>query len=279
MRIKYRLLERIKNLTPTEMNFLLYIAKKQNLQGRVLGVHNQDVCINTGMCKQSFYTAMRGLESKGIISVKKATDIDYDIVILDNDFNHEEDFKEGYINLQRSVFHRKQFKQLKVREKWMLMYFLHITHEGSGSYCIGSRTFYNKFAKLLGLTERVIRSYLHVLRSFFSVGLVKGKYYITYLHRVFHPKDKKKVEEWEHENFVQAIARRNKIRNITEQELAKTAELVKQYRHIAKEQGYNIYDVLRMAIEIATAEKERPKDRRLKYKYIHKLVRKALALD
>lgn len=279
MRIKYCLLDRIKNLTPTEMDFLLYIAKKQDLKGHVIGVHNQDVCRNTGMCKQSFYTSMRGLEKKGVITVKKASDIDYDIVILDNDCSYEGAFHEGYIDLQRSVFHKKQFKQLKVREKWMLLYFLHITHEGSGSYCIGSRTFYDKFAKLLGLTERVIRSYLHALRSFFSVGLVKGKYYITYLHRVFNPKDRKKVEAWEHENFVEAIARRNKIRNITDLELAETIKLITQYRHIAKDQAFNIFDVLRMAIEISVAEKERPKDRRLNFKYIHKLVRKVLALN
>lgn len=278
MRIKYSLLERIKNLSSTEMDFLLYIARKQDLRGCVFGVHNQDVCRNTGMCKQSFYTAMRGLERKGIISISRSSDIDYDIQILDNAFPEQESFKEGYINLQRSVFHKKQFKQLKAREKWMLMYFLHITHENSSSYRIGTRTFYDKFTRLLGVTKRVIRSYLHHMRSFFSVGIIKGNYYITYRHSVFASREPVGTEQSQHENFVSAVARRNKIRKIRTQDLQETAELIKQYRQIAKTLGYDIFIVLKQCIETAAWEKERPKDRTLNFKYIHKLVRKTMSL-
>lgn len=279
MRIKNSLLGRIKNLTSTEMDFFLYIARKQDLRGCVVGVHNQDVCRNTGMCKQSFYNAMRGLQRKGVVRVWKASDIDYDITILDNDFSYDGAFKEGYINLQRSVFRQARFKKLKAKEKWMLMYFLHITHENSGSYCIGSRRFYNEFHAALGVTKRVIRSYLHKLRSFFSVGLVKGKYYITYLHSVFHPKDPVGTERSEHENFVEAVSRRNHIRKMDYQKLQDTAGLVKQYRQIARDRGYDIFEILRICIETSAGEKEHPKDRELNPKYLNKLVRRALALD
>lgn len=279
MRIKYKLLDKIKNLTSTEMDFLLYIARKQDIRGRIIGVHNQDVCRNTGMCKQSFYTAMRGLETKAVIRIQRTSDIDYDITILDNDFSYEESFQEGYINLQRSVFHRSQFKRLKAREKWLLMYFLHITHENSASYRIGTRTFYDKFTKLLGVTKRVIRSYLHRMRTFFSIGIVKGNYYITYRRSVFEPRDTVGTEQAEHENFVAALARRNKIRKINERNLQETAELIKQYRQIAGMAGRNIYEILQRCIGMAAQEKEHPKDRILNFKYIHKLVRQSLALD
>lgn len=278
MRIKYCLLDRIKNLTSTEMDFLLYIARKQDRSGRVFGVHNQDVCKHTGMCKQSFYTSMRGLERKGVISITRSSEIDYDIRIRDNEFPEQESFKEGYINLQRSVFHKKQFKKLKAREKWLLMYFLHITHENSSSYRIGTKTFYKKFMELLGVTKRVIRSYLHHMRSFFSVGIVKGNYYITYRHSVFSPTDPVGTEQAEHENFVSAVARRNKIRKICRKDLEETAELIKQYRQTAKMLGYDIFEVLRVCIGTVAQEKEHPKDRTLNFKYIHKLVRKAMSL-
>lgn len=281
MRIKYSLIEKLKNLTSTEMDLFLYVAKYQRLNGFVAGVHNQDVCRATGMCKQSFYTAMRGLERKGIVKISRTSDIDYDLLILDNDFTGKEAFKagrcKGYIDLSRSIFHKKQFKQLKAKEKWLLLYFLHCTHDNSSSYRIGTGNFYKKFCAMLGVTKRMVRSYLHSLRTFFSVGIVKGIYYITYRRSVFNEKQGAQ-EKQEHEFFAKALVRRYKIRKYEEKELAEAAKLIKQYRGIAHDSGYNIFDVLEKAVRESIPDESKPKDRKLSYKYIHKLVRKTLAL-
>ena len=250
MRIKYSLIDKLKNLTSTEMDLFLYIAKYQRLNGFVAGVHNQNVCKATGMCKQSFYTAMRGLERKEIVKISRTSDIDYDFLILGNDFTGDDAFKagcEGYIDLSRSIFHKKQFKQLKAKEKWLLLYFLHCTHDNSSSYRIGTGNFYKKFCTLLGVTKRMVRSYLHSLRAFFSVGIVKGIYYITYKRSVFNQKQGEQ-EKQEHEFFASALLRRNKIRKYNQEALAETAELIKQYRGIAHDSGYNIFDVLEKAV-------------------------------
>ena len=281
MRIKYSLIEKLKNLTSTEMDLFLYVAKYQRLNGFVAGVHNQDVCRATGMCKQSFYTAMRGLERKGIVKISRTSDIDYDLLILDNDFTGKEAFKagrcKGYIDLSRSIFHKKQFKQLKAKEKWLLLYFLHCTHDNSSSYRIGTGNFYKKFCAMLGVSKRMVRSYLHSLRAFFSVGIVKGIYYITYKRSVFNQKQGEQ-EKQEHEFFASALLRRNKIRKYNQEALAETAKLIKQYRGIAHDSGYNIFDVLEKAVRESIPDESKPKDRKLSYKYIHKLVRKTLAL-
>lgn len=280
MRIKYSLIEKLKNLTSTEMDLFLYIAKYQRLNGFVAGVHNQAVCRATGMCKQSFYTAMRGLERKGIVKISRTSDIDYDFLILGNDFTGDDAFKagcEGYIDLSRSIFHKKQFKQLKAKEKWLLLYFLHCTHDNSSSYRIGTGNFYKKFCTLLGVTKRMVRSYLHSLRAFFSVGIVKGIYYITYKKSVFNQKQGEQ-EKQEHEFFASALLRRNKIRKYNQEALAETAKLIKQYRGIAHDSGYNIFDVLEKAVRESIPDESKPKDRKLSYKYVHKLVRETLAL-
>lgn len=280
MRIKYSLIEKLKNLTSTEMDLFLYVAKYQRLNGFVAGVHNQDVCRATGMCKQSFYTAMRGLERKEIVKISRTSDIDYDFLILGNDFTGDDAFKagcEGYIDLSRSIFHKKQFKQLKAKEKWLLLYFLHCTHDNSSSYRIGTGNFYKKFCTLLGVTKRMVRSYLHSLRAFFSVGIVKGIYYITYKRSVFNQKQGEQ-EKQEHEFFASALLRRNKIRKYNQEALAETAKLIKQYRGIAHDSGYNIFDVLEKAVRESIPDESKPKDRKLSYKYVHKLVRKTLAL-
>lgn len=280
MRIKYSLIDKLKNLTSTEMDLFLYIAKYQRLNGFVAGVHNQNVCKATGMCKQSFYTAMRGLERKEIVKISRTSDIDYDFLILGNDFTGDDAFKagcEGYIDLSRSIFHKKQFKQLKAKEKWLLLYFLHCTHDNSSSYRIGTGNFYKKFCTLLGVTKRMVRSYLHSLRAFFSVGIVKGIYYITYKRSVFNEKQGEQ-EKQEHEFFASALLRRNKIRKYNQEALAETAKLIKQYRGIAHDSGYNIFDVLEKAVRESIPDESKPKDRKLSYKYVHKLVRKTLAL-
>ena len=280
MRIKYSFIDKLKNLTSTEMDLFLYIAKYQRLNGFVAGVHNQNVCKATGMCKQSFYTAMRGLERKEIVKISRTSDIDYDFLILGNDFTGDDAFKagcEGYIDLSRSIFHKKQFKQLKAKEKWLLLYFLHCTHDNSSSYRIGTGNFYKKFCTLLGVTKRMVRSYLHSLRAFFSVGIVKGIYYITYKRSVFNQKQGEQ-EKQEHEFFASALLRRNKIRKYNQEALAETAKLIKQYRGIAHDSGYNIFDVLEKAVRESIPDESKPKDRKLSYKYVHKLVRKTLAL-
>ncbi len=281
MRIKYSLIEKLKNLTSTEMDLFLYVAKYQRLNGFVAGVHNQDVCRATGMCKQSFYTAMRGLERKGIVKISRTSDIDYDLLILDNDFTGKEAFKagrcKGYIDLSRSIFHKKQFKQLKAKEKWLLLYFLHCTHDNSSSYRIGTGNFYKKFCAMLGVTKRMVRSYLHSLRAFFSVGIVKGIYYITYKRSVFNQKQGEQ-EKQEHEFFASALLRRNKIRKYNQEALAETAKLIKQYRGIAHDAGYNIFSILEKAVRDSIPDESKPKDRKLSYKYVHKLVRETLAL-
>lgn len=281
MRIKYSLISKLKDLTSVEMDFFLYIAKYQQKSGWVRGVHNQDVCRNTGMCKQSFYTAMRGLEEKGIVRVEKNSEIDYDILILNNDFTKKgalEKGCEGFISLDREVFHRKQFKGLKAKEKWMLLYFMHCTHENTGSYRIGTANFYKKFCELLGVTKRMIRSYLHNLRHFFSVGIVKGIYYITYKRSIFHPKENIGQEKQEHEFFTAALLRRCKIRNYTTYAFEEVAKLIKQYRYIAADSGKNIFALLEKAVEKSIPEGKRPKDRTLSYKYVHKLIRESLYL-
>lgn len=229
MRIKYSLLPKLRNLTNREMDFFLCIARYQDLSGKVIGVHNQDICRKTGMCKQTFYTVMRSLKEKGIVSINKQTDADYDLLILGNDFSYEGAFREGYVNLHRQIFHRKQFCELKANEKYLLFEFLKRTHENSSSYHIKTENFYNLYADALSVTKRVIRGYLHSLRTFFAVGIKGGQYWITFRKSVFGEMENKGVEEQEFEYFVQVNCRRNRMEG-SEEGIRETAKLLKQYR-------------------------------------------------
>ena len=85
------------------------------------------------------------------------------------------------------------------------------------------------------------------------------------------------TEEMEHENFIRVCCRRNKIQSAADTQISDTAGLIKQYRREAKRQGYDIYEILKLAIRQAAQEKEKPKDRILNPKYIHLLTRNMLA--
>lgn len=275
MRIKYSLLPKLRNLSNREMDFFLYIARYQNTSGHIVGVHNKDVCEHTGMCKQSFYTAMRSLDQKGLISVAKNSDIDYDITILDNDFSYDGAYKEGYINLHRQIFHKQAFKKLKANEKYLLFELLKRTHENSSSYHVGTRKFYSVFTGLLGVTERVIRYYLHNLRKFFSVGIKNGQYWITYMHSVFHEQEARGVEEQEFEFFIQSICRRDKVSG-SEQEIHDTARLIKQYRPRYKEWYQSTVEQLKKDIATCIHQCAERGNKLLSAAQIHKMLQQTM---
>ena len=192
MKIKYSLLDRLCNLTNKEVDFLLYIAHYQDDYGRIRGIYYRDVCRACDMCKQTFYDVLRSLQQKSIITYVRA-DQDYNITILDNDFSYKGSYEEGYINVSRSVFDGERFNQLRAKEKILVLQLMKVTHENAKSFQIRTENFYRKYTELLGVTKKVLRGYLHSMRSFFSVGKKDGKYFITFLASVF--KSKRNVSE------------------------------------------------------------------------------------
>lgn len=276
MKLKYRLIEKLHTLTRREFHLFLYACRIQDdTTGRVEGLYYRDVMKHTGMCKQSVYNALHGLEAKGIIRITGRTDIDCNIRIPDNDFPDAAAWSEGYVNLNREAFRR--IGALKAPEIYLLLEFLKGTHEGSGSLIIGVRRLYKKYRELLGVTVRVIRSYLHRLKQFFSIGIKDGKYYITYLHSVFRkPGGKGSRSEIEvyREHLISKECRRSHIQ-YTQKELEDVVTLT---THNYRPGKYP--EVLRILMQCirSSAEGLRWKDRSLNPKYIHKLLRRALDL-
>ena len=73
MKIKNAKLPELRNLTNKEMDFFLYLVRRQDLRGYVYGVHNQAVCKATGMCKQSFYSTLYSLRDLSLIHISEPT--------------------------------------------------------------------------------------------------------------------------------------------------------------------------------------------------------------
>lgn len=287
MYIKNKLLIKLNNLTSCAMDMFLELVKRQDFKGFVRGVHNQDICKSTGMSKQSFYNALAELADKNIITYEHGYDkngnyLDYHVTILDNDFSYKEAMKEGFVSLQRSVFHKDSFKKLKSKEKFLVLWFIHITNENTSPHIHGVKAFYEKYKGILNVTRRVIRMYLHNIKEFFSIWIEDENYHIAYKEAVWRKRQKIGFNRSYRENLVKSLCRYYKVRNTPDKDIYDTAYLIKQYTPTAEAVNRNIEIMLMAAFSIQYVrilKNKRPKDRKLNPKYIHKLMRIQLGLE
>lgn len=243
MKIKYSILDRLAKTTKKELDFFLYVARFQDDYGHIKGVYHAEVCKNTGMCKQTFYSAMYALQTKGIIRYQKLTDSDYDIWILDNDFSYPDAVREGYVMLNRELFRSKSFRSLKAKEKYLLLDLMRITHSNRGIYSIRRNHFYEKYGKILGTSMRIIRYYLQNLRRYFEVQLKNGVYHIQYKVSKF-AKSVETAAGQVRKHDAKVLLRRSGYDYNDPKEVKEIEELLKQYKKKAKERGVEISRVL-----------------------------------
>ena len=175
MRLPIKLIEKLNNLTNCEMNMYLWLCENQNDNGAVSGVRPSD--FHDIMSKQSFYNALNGLNDKGLIRLglrKKRHE--YKISLNEVTIVGDE-WKEGYINLNKKLFQCEDFKKLKSREKYLMLLFyvktsVAVTPSGTKAvHSIEKDTFYEKYSKLLNRSKRRIMEYMHSLKKFFNINI------------------------------------------------------------------------------------------------------------
>lgn len=175
MRLPIKLIEKLNNLTNCEMNMYLWLCENQNDNGAVSGFRPSDFL--DIMSKQSFYNALNGLNDKGLIRLglrKKRHE--YKISLNEVTIVGDE-WKEGYINLNKKLFQCEDFKKLKSREKYLMLLFyvktsFAVTPSGTKAvHSIEKDTFYEKYSKLLNRSKRRIMEYMHSLKKFFNINI------------------------------------------------------------------------------------------------------------
>ena len=119
MKLKIKNLNKIiQDLSGRELDFYLYLIKRQNAIGRTDGVYYQDVMDALHMPKSTFYSILQELQLKGYISL---CDLDrgagFNIYVLDNKFLDTSDYKEGYVNINLDFILSKEFILLNVNLK------------------------------------------------------------------------------------------------------------------------------------------------------------------
>ncbi len=207
MKLKYRILEKLHNVSNSEMDLLVWaVQHSDEASGTMYGAYYKDYCDEYDRCKQSFYNALYGLADKGIVTFRRnqndaGTTSDYDITVNDNAYpwkgSSEATYRnEGYVDLASPVFRSGEFKSLKAKEKYLALEFRKRSFETGKGYKHGVRAFYEAWDKTLGVTDRTVRGYIHSLSKvcgFFSIGIKDGFYRIT--SRICFKKFTKKVRK------------------------------------------------------------------------------------
>lgn len=255
MQIRVATLEKMNTLTNREMDFLLYIARFQDKNGRVAGVYWRDLCQNKKeqftMCKQTFYNALYSLTEKGLISYEQKEKGDYDILILNNEAYDPQE-KAPYININRRIFRSKEFIRMKAKEKFMLMDFMYWTAANHGQRSIGVTAFYERYKKKLQVSDRLICQYLHTMKKYFLIVLRKGKYFIQFLTgRFTEPTKGGKSyggKEQRREYLAKLVLRRCGVKEYSEKTVTDIETLIRQYGTEIREKGFDLLSLFQKCI-------------------------------
>ena len=274
-----------KNATSAEIDFLLYVSKFQNSYGEAEGIYYREVCDELGFSYQTFYDVKNSLIKKGIISAVKRNYTDYDITILNNVFVNEDDFKKGYLNTNYDVFSCSQFRSLKAGAKLLAMDLMKNNLAGGKSYHIGTNKFFDTYKKAYGFCERTLRDYLKMLRLIFSIGIKDKQYWVTL--RVFAKKKQNKSEEQRYrDNTIAVATRRNKLKNIREEDRTALDSMLSRYgSEIKKLNGtfvkFSFANVVEKSLEKLNVgnEKRHTWKRMVKPNLIHRILRRELGLE
>lgn len=255
-------------LTKSEMDIFNVITRYQEDNGLVRGAYYKGVCDEASCSYPTFYSAIRGLEKKGIVElVHNKNEGDWDILILNNDFTgKEEDYKKGYLNMNHDIFFSKDFIRMTAIEKLLLMDLMRKCQKNSvngGKYHVSLVTFYDTYTKQFKaygkkgkLSKRVLQNCMKTLRKFFNIGIHDKKYWISPKDILFKQEEveNSRTEEGNlKKHLSKVIGRREKL-DYTTEEMQDTINLLNTFRERFEESKVNpvesLFSAVRMSLEV-----------------------------
>lgn len=241
MRLRVNLLNRIleKGLTAKEFDFLMFLLRYQDDEGKVVGVYHSMVCKEKGMCKQSFYSCLAELKNKNIINYQRANG-DYDVFLLGNEIVKKDSKGKGvqYINLDAAFFKTDSFKDLSCNAKLIAIDLYRQLIAGKGRKKYARSTFIDTYTKKLSVHKKTVLRYLTELHSVFRFKLKLRNYIISFLDMEYE--DAMEVSNRESAGFItreyiaKTLLRRSKVTYGKEQ-VRDLTTLYTQYRETVKD--------------------------------------------
>lgn len=119
MKLKIRNLNKlIDKLSGREIDLFLYLIKRQNEFGQVDGIRYKETMLDLHMPKSTFYKCLNSLEKNKFIIINWGCGYgEFDLLIMDNMFIRDGDYKEGYLSLNLDFISSLDFINLNVSIK------------------------------------------------------------------------------------------------------------------------------------------------------------------
>lgn len=190
--ICFSLIEKLHTFKQTELMLLFHLLPLADSHNMIKNISYRDVVESTGMSPQSFYSSLRSLcernyiytdtceikiTENGIERKFNKSNTGYYSIVINSNVNEAN--TTGYINLNRKFFKSEKWKKLTPNAKWLVLMFLKNTSAHAGiSHHKNIAEFYEEMKILLKRTFRQIRSYLHEIKTLFTVTRKNGNYYI-----------------------------------------------------------------------------------------------------
>ena len=241
------------------------------------GIHFREAMRRTGMCRQSFYNAMRGLARKGFIRERRSGSADYDVEIVGNAFPGK-DYSCGYVNLNRKIFRDGRFRRLKAAEKCL---FLHLARliPGGRTRRMPAAALIEGLRGLASVCRRTLLGYMRSLRRMVQIRIKGGMATVGARDgeaALFQMASGEGSESQQlHAHLVGVACRRGRI--LADEGAARdTAELIPQYaRHFRS--PWEAYRALAGCME-RSVDGLKGDGRRLDPRLVHRMFRKEIGL-
>lgn len=119
MKLKINVLNKmIQKSSNREIDFFLYLVKRQNSMGCVDGIYYKDVMRDLHLPKSTFYVVLQKLQEKDFIYLRDLDDgTGFNIFIHNNSFITNSDYQEGYVNINLEYILSTNFLLLNVNLK------------------------------------------------------------------------------------------------------------------------------------------------------------------
>lgn len=157
-------------LSSCEIDFILYIAQYQLIDGTVQSVYYKDITYEIDISIQKFYDILDSLKKKQMISVEKINRADLVVHLLGNDFSRQ-DFHSGYLNVGAKDFSNEKFRNMKAGSKLLFLYFQRFTN---GKHML-VQNFYDELCKVFHVTAKSLQIYLKELKDNFFLFISKKR--------------------------------------------------------------------------------------------------------
>lgn len=269
-------------LTSKEIDFIIWIALKQDSSGHVRGIHFKDVCSELSISIQKYYDICKSLQDKGLISWTKKSFWDRDIYLIGNSFElGHADYKAGFVKMTYHFLRSDDFRKMKAGAKLLALDCFRIANTNHVSYQINVANFFKKYKSMFGVTDKVLRVYLTQIRRFFSIGIKDGKYYITPLAETRKEILFETEKERCYKQILKAACHRCRITVITYDVFNGLIELFDQYKnHDGNLLADKMLGAIQDSIRLMNSGKKCKRDwiRQINLKLVHRMLRFKLQL-